>query len=249
MELGLKGKTILVTGAAKGIGRAIAFAVAEEGAHIALHYQNSEKEALDTARTIEKLGVKVALVKCDLASIEDVQSMKKTIEQKLGDVHGIVNNAGWAQYKSFFKYEPGEWTREVDVCLYGVIHLAHTFMPDMKKLNEGKLINIVGDSARTGDRNLIISGAARSGAISFLKSLSQEVGRNNIQCNTVSLGLIDQGQEYDAITLEKILKQYPLKRLGTPDDVKGAVLFLLSSSSDWITGQVMSVNGGQSMIG
>lgn len=249
MDLGIEGKTILVTGAAKGIGRSIALAAAGEGANIALHYQSSEQEALETAKMIEDLGVKVALVKCDLASIEEVQSMKKVIDKELGGVQGIVNNAGWSQYKSFFKYEPGEWTREVDVCFYGVLHLAHTFMPDMKTRNEGKLINIIGDSARTGDRNLIISGAARSGAISFLKSLSQEVGRNNIQCNTVSLGLIDKGQAYDDLTMEKILKQYPLKRLGKEEDVSGIILFLLSSWSDWITGQVMSVNGGQSMIG
>lgn len=249
LNLGLEGRTVLVTGAAKGIGRAIATSIAEEGGNIALHYQTSEKEALETANVIEKLGVKVALVKGDLASIDDVQTMKKTIEKQLGTVHSIVNNAGYAQYKSFFKYEPGEWTREVDVCFYGVLHLAHTFMPDMMNSNEGKLINIIGDSARTGDRNLIISGAARSGATSFLKSLSQEVGRYNIQCNTVSLGLIDQGQEFDAAMLEKILKQYPLKRLGNAGDVQGIILFLLSAWSDWITGQVISVNGGQSMIG
>jgi 2-hydroxycyclohexanecarboxyl-CoA dehydrogenase len=249
VDLGLKGKTVLVTGAAKGIGRAIALATAEEGAHIALHYQSSEREALETAEMIKALGVKVALVKGDLASIEDVQHMKKIIDRELGNVHSIVNNAGWAQYKSFFKYKPGEWTREVDVCFYGVLHLAHTFLPDMMESNEGKLINITGDSARTGDRNLIISGAARSGAISFLKSLSQEVGRHNIQCNTVSLGLIDQGQAYEAGVMEKILKQYPLKRLGKLEDIQGVILFLLSTSADWITGQVIPVNGGQSMMG
>ncbi|BAQ09637.1 short-chain dehydrogenase/reductase SDR [Bacillus sp. OxB-1] len=248
MDLGIKGRTVLVTGAAKGIGRAIATALAKEGAHVALHYQTSEEEAQETKEMIWNSGGQVTLVKGDLASLEDVQHMKDTIESELGFVHSIVNNAGYAQYKPFFKYSPNEWRREVDVCLYGVVHLAHVFIPDMIEQKGGKLINIIGDSARTGDRNLIISAAARSGAVSFLKSLAQEVGRHQIQCNTVSLGLTDQGQSYEAATLDKILKQYPLKRLGTPDDVKGAVLFLLSSLSDWITGQVLSVNGGQSMM-
>ncbi|PLT35397.1 SDR family NAD(P)-dependent oxidoreductase [Bacillus sp. V5-8f] len=249
MKLNLEGTNILITGAAKRVGRGLALAAASEGANIALHYNNSEQAAIETAKQIQGYGVKVALVKGDLVSIEDVQMMKKTIETELGSIDHVVNNAGWAQYKPFFNYQPGEWKREVEVCLYGVIHLAHTFVPDMFEKNRGKFINIVGDSARTGDRNLIISGAARSGSISFLKSLSQDVGRKNIQCNTVSLGLIDQGQNYDAITMGRLVKQYPLKRLGKVDDVTGIILFLLSSWSDWITGQVISVNGGHSMLG
>ena len=152
--------------------------------------------------------------------------------------------------KSFFQYGPARWKREVDVCFYGVLNLVHTFVPDMMNAQAGKFINIVGDSARTGDRQLIVSAAARNGAISFLKSLALEVGRNHVQCNTVSLGLIDQGDlGFNEATMEKLIKQYPLKRLGKVDDVTGIILFLLSQSADWITGQVISVNGGHSMLG
>jgi 2-hydroxycyclohexanecarboxyl-CoA dehydrogenase len=158
--------------------------------------------------------------------------MRSTIGRELGSVNYIVNNAGWAQYKSFFQYQQGEWKLEVDVCFYGVLHLAYTFFPDMMEKNRGEFIIVVGDSARTGDRNLIVSTAARNGAISFLKSLSQEVGRNNIQCNTVALGLIYQGQNFEPGTFEKIMKQYPLKRLGKVDDISGSIFFLLSSWSD-----------------
>ena len=193
MDLGLTGKNILITGAAKGIGREIALAAAAEGANIALHYRGSEAQAVETQQAISEYGVKVSLVKGDLASLEDVQEMKKFLNQELGKIDYIVNNAGWAQMKSFFQYEPEEWKREVDVCFYGVLNLVHTFMPDMMDAKEGKFINIVGDSARTGDRQLIVSAAARNGAISFLKSLALEVGRSQIQCNTVALGLIDQG--------------------------------------------------------
>ena len=250
MDFGLKEKNILITGAAKGIGRKIALAAAAEGTNIGLHYRESEAAALEVATEIRDYGVNVTLVKGDIARLKDVQQMKETLNQELGSIDFIVNNAGWAQMKSFFKYEPEEWKKEVDICFYGVVNLAHTFMPDMISKNQGKFINIVGDSARTGDRNLIISAAARSGAISFFKSLAIEVGRNNVQCNTVSLGLIDQGDlGFSEGALDKLIKQYPLKRLGKADDVKGMVLFLLSDSADWITGQVISINGGHSMLG
>ncbi len=152
--------------------------------------------------------------------------------------------------KSFFQYELDEWKHEVDTCFYGVLNLVHTFMPDMMEKKQGKFINIVGDSARTGDKNLIVSAAARNGAISFLKSLAQDVGKSNVQCNTVALGLIDHGSlGFNEATLEKVVKQYPLKRLGKVDDVTGMILFLLSNHAEWITGQVISINGGHSMLG
>lgn len=250
MNLGLKGKNVLITGAAKGIGRGITLAAAAEGANIALHYRESEIQAWETANDISEYGVKVSLVQGDLASLEDVKAMKVTLSKDFGKIDYIVNNAGWVQMKSFFQYEPEEWKREVEVCFYAVLNLVHTFMPDMISQNQGKFINIVGDSARTGDRQLIVSAAARNGAISFLKSLAMDVGRSHVQCNTVSLGLIDQGElGFNEATLDKLMKQYPLKRLGKVDDVTGIILFLLSQSADWITGQVISVNGGHSMLG
>lgn len=248
MKIDLNGKNVLVTGAAKRIGRELAIAVAENGGNVAMHYYRSEDEIQKTKADIEKIGVKVTTVKADLASYDDVKQMKEDIEVNLGTIDMIVNNAGWAQLKPFFKYEPEEWKRELDVCLNGVINLAHLFVPTMQEKNAGKFINIVGDSARTGDRHLIVSAAARSGTISFLKSLAKEVGRNQIQCNTVSLGMIDQG-EFNEDLIAKIVKQYPLYRLGTPSDVVGMVLFLLSEQANWITGQVFSVNGGHSMLG
>ncbi|MCQ6275325.1 SDR family oxidoreductase [Bacillus sp. V3B] len=251
MELDLKGKNVFITGAAKGIGQGIAFAAAGEGANIALHYLSSVEEAVHTAKEITSAyGVNVHLVKGDIAKAEDVVRMKEELDHSLGGIDCIVNNAGFAQMKSFFQYELDEWKHEVDVCFYGVLNLVHTFMPEMIEKKRGQFINIVGDSARIGDKNLIISAAARNGAISFLKSLAQDVGKSNVQCNTVALGLINQGSlDFNEATLEKIVKQYPLKRLGKVDDVTGMILFLLSNHADWITGQVISVNGGHSMLG
>ena len=251
MELDLKGKNVFITGAAKGIGRGIANACASEGANIGLHYLSSTEEALLTAKEISyTYGVNVHLVKGNIAKIADVQKMKEELYRSLGGLDCIVNNAGFAKMKSFFQYELDEWKHEVDTCFYGVLNLVHTFMPDMMEKKQGKFINIVGDSARTGDKNLIVSAAARNGAISFLKSLAQDVGKSNVQCNTVALGLIDHGSlGFNEATLEKVVKQYPLKRLGKVDDVTGMILFLLSNHAEWITGQVISINGGHSMLG
>ncbi|WP_085992223.1 SDR family NAD(P)-dependent oxidoreductase [Oceanobacillus senegalensis] len=247
MKINLKNKNVLITGAAKGVGRELSLAIAENGANVALHYRESEQEAIQLVKEIERLGVHATSVQGDLANYDEVKSMKEKLGGDFGHIDMIVNNAGWAQMKGFFEYEPEEWKREVDVCFYGVLNLVYEFVPSMKD-NHGKFINIVGDSARTGDRNLIVSAAARNGAISFLKSLAKEVGRSNVQCNTISLGLIDQG-EFDESIVNKIVKQYPSRRLGTTSDVVGAVLFMLSDEANWITGQVLSVNGGHSMIG
>lgn len=246
----LTGKTILVTAGANRIGKAIALAAANSGANIALHYHRSKAEALQTAEEIANFGCSVHVFQGDISDFEQVERMRDEIQAKFGSLYGIVNNAGYVQAKSLFQYSKDEWKKEIDICLNGVINLAYHFIPLMKEKGEGKFVSIVGDSARMGNRNLIISAAARSGVISFIKSLALEVGRNQIQCNTVSLGLIDQGDlQLNEEKMQKLLKNFPLNRLGRAEDIVGVIDFLLSEQSDWITGQVISVNGGNGMIG
>jgi len=248
MKINLQGKYVLITGAAKGIGRELALAAATNGANVAVHYGKSEKEAFQTVHEIENSGVRAIAVQADISEYEQVKAMKEQLDQNFGPIDRIINNAGFTPVKSFFKYQPEEWKREVDVCFHGVLNLAHTFIPSMQKKEEGRFINIIGDSARTGDRYLSVSAAARNGTISFLKSLAKETGRDNIQCNTLSLGMIS-GDGLDEALLAKMVKQYPAKRLGKSSDVVSAALFLLSDQANWITGQVLSVNGGHSMLG
>lgn len=245
----LNGQVILVTGAANRVGKGIALQLAKAGSTVALHYFRSIEEIQVTAKEIESIGGKVAYFQADIANLEEVEHMHQAIQSTLGNVTGVVNNAGLANLKSLFDYKPNEWQRELDVCLNGVIHLAYTFIPSMKINNNGKFITIIGDSARTGDRKLIISAAARSGVISFMKSLAQEVGRHHIQCNTISLGLLDQGDIHlDERAYKQLLKNYPLQRFGNVNDVTGIIQFLLSNEANWITGQVFSVNGGYTML-
>ena len=237
----------LVTGASDRIGRAIAATLAEQGATIAVHYHSNKEQAERTVEQIKSIGGQAKAFQADLSSFEDVQQLKAAIEQSLGTVTSIINNAGYTQLKSFFDYSPLEWQKEIDVCLNGLLHLAYVFLPAMKEQKRGKLITVIGDSARTGDRKLVVSATARGGVISFIKSIAQEVGRDQIQCNVISLGLIDQNDLHFSPEVKKqVVKSYPLQRLGKAQDVADAVAFLASDRSNWITGQIISVNGGHS---
>jgi len=240
----------LVTGASERIGRTIALTLAKQGATIAVHYNSNREQAEQTVVQIKALGGHAQTFQADLGSFEDVQQLKINIEQSLGTVTSIINNAGYVQFKSFFDYSPLEWQKELNICLNGVMHLAYVFLPTMRQQKHGKFITIIGDSARTGDRKLIASATARGGVISFIKSLAQEVGRDQIQCNVISIGLIDQDNlQLPNDVKKQIIKSYPLQRLGKAQDVADTIAFLASDQASWITGQIISVNGGHSTLG
>lgn len=243
-------KVALITGAAERIGRAIAVKLAKQGYDIAVHYYGDAENAKQTVEDVRKLGRNAMAFQSDLSNYQSVVLMEKEISNSLGHVTCIVNNAGYAQMKSFFDYEPLEWQKELDICLNGTLHLAYVFIPAMKEQRYGKFITLVGDSARTGDRKLIMSATARGGVMTFIKSLAQEVGRYHIECNVISLGLIDQNDLHVPEEVsKKIVKGYPLNRLGSADDVAHAVSFLSDENTKWITGQIFSVNGGYTMLG
>ncbi|MBB4570974.1 SDR family NAD(P)-dependent oxidoreductase [Rhizobium leucaenae] len=251
METNLKGKVALVTGGGRDVGGDIARALAAEGATIAVNYARSKDEAQAVVQSIEEGGGKAKAYQADISENAQVKTMVAAIKSDFGTIDILVNNAGYVKYQRFVDSTPDEWKKQIDVCLYGAINCCYEVAPMMIAQNSGRIINLVGDSSRIGEANLALAAAARGGTIALGKSLAREFGRNNITVNTVSLGLIETSHsdpDFLEKNREKIVKAYPLRRIGKPDDVAPMVTFLASGASSWVTGQVVSVNGGFAMV-
>jgi 2-hydroxycyclohexanecarboxyl-CoA dehydrogenase len=251
MKLGLEGKVALVTGGGRDVGGDIAKLLAAEGAKVAVNYRRSEAEAASVVDAIRAAGGEAKAWKADVSNYAEVKSMVDEIAAEWGRIDVLVNNAGYVKYGKFVDSTQDDWKAQIDVCLYGVLNCCHAVAPHMIAQNSGRIVSLVGDSSRIGEANLAIVAAARSGTIALGKSLAKEFGRNNITVNTVSLGLVETAHsdaDFLAKNREKIVKAYPLRRIGTPEDVAPTVAFLSSEAAGWITGQVLSVNGGFCMV-
>lgn len=252
MDLGLSGKVALVTGGARDVGREIALTLAREGAAVAVNYRNSQADADATVAEIRKHGGKAVAYKADITDRNAVNGMVDAIAKNFGRIDILVNNAGLVHRQRFLDTAPTEWKSQIDVGLYGVIHCCHAVAPHMVERNSGRIVNLAGDSARVGEPGLSITAASRGGVIAFTKSLAKELGRNGITVNLVALGFIETAHsepEWLAANRDKIVRMYPLRRLGRPADVAPAVAFLASGAADWITGQVLSISGGYTTVG
>jgi len=250
MNLGLKGKTALVTGAARGVGREIALSLAAEGTNIAVNYHNSGKEADTLVSEIAAKGVKAKAYKADVADFAAVKAMVDEVAKNFGGVNILINNAGLALRQRFVETKPEDWHRQIDACLYGAIHCCYAVAPHLEAAKDGRIVSVIGDSSRVGESGLAIVAAARAGVVALMKSLAREFGRSGVTANTVSLGLVETAhdKEWVEANREKLVKLYPVRRLGKPGDVAPMVTLLASPQSGWITGQVISVSGGFSMV-
>jgi 3-oxoacyl-[acyl-carrier protein] reductase len=250
MDFGLKGKVALVTGGASDVGRAIALGLAAEGASVAVNYRSSAAEAEAIAAEIAKAGGKAKAYKADVADFASVNSMVDAVVKDFGGVNILINNAGLAKRQRFVETTPEDWHRQIDACLYGAIHCCHAVAPHLDAAKNGRIVSVVGDSSRVGESGLAIVAAARAGTIALMKSLAREFGRSGTTANTVSLGLVEtpHDKEWVDANREKLVKLYPVRRLGLPGDVAPMVTLLASPQSGWITGQVISVSGGFSMV-
>lgn len=251
MELGLKGKVALVTGGARDVGREIALSLAAEGATVAVNYRSSPDEAAAVVAQIKAAGGKAGAYRADVADYESVTAMVAAVVKDFGRIDILVNNAGLVFRGRFQDTKPEEWQQQIGVGLYGVLHTCHAVIPHMIEQKSGRIINLAGDSARVGESGIAVSAASRGGALALTKSLAREFGRFNITANAITLGLMNTAHT-DAAWLEthyqKIIGQYPLRRIGESSDVAPMVTLLASDSGAWITGQVISVNGGFSMV-
>lgn len=248
----LEGKVALVTGAARDVGREIALTMAAEGAMIAINYSSSAEASQKVVQEIEATGGKAGAWHADVGDFDSTKAMVDDIVKTFGSIDIVVNNAGVAERARFIETTNEQWKRHIDVGLMGTVNTARAALPYMVEAKKGgRIISIGGDSSRVGEANLSMAAASRAGAIALIKSLAKEFGRNDITCNAVTLGMI-QSAHSDPKWLEemlpKMVKNYPLKRIGQPTDVAPMIAFLASDGAGWITGQTISINGGFAMV-
>src|SRR5712691_2141202 len=253
MDLKLRDKLVLVTGAGQGLGRAIALAFAGEGAHAAFHHRASAEGAEAAVAEARALGVKAMTVGADLRKDDAVAAAIDRVERELGSIDVLVNNAAATQRKPFLESTSEDWAPQVDVTVTGTLRVTHAVAGRMATRRSGAIVNLMGDSGRVGESGLLVTATARASTIGLTKSLAKELARYGIRANCVSMALVQtenlgaHAGGTDDERMKKLLAQYPLRRLGRPDDVIPMVLLLASPLSSWTTGQVVSVNGGYAM--
>ncbi|MDQ7066302.1 MAG: 3-oxoacyl-[acyl-carrier-protein] reductase [candidate division KSB1 bacterium] len=244
----LKDKVAVVTGASRGIGRAIALRLAETGARVVVTATTIEG-AQKTAETIQQNGGETLPVQVNVADAESVANLFKTVLEQYGRVDILVNNAGITRDNLLVRMSYEEWQAVLDVNLTGVFNCIKAVTRTMMKQRAGKIINIssvVGEIGNAGQANY---SAAKAGIIGLTKSVAKELASRNIQVNCVAPGYIqtDMTEQIPESAREQLLNAIPAGRMGTPEEVAALVVFLASSDSDYITGQVMNVDGGMVM--
>jgi 3-oxoacyl-[acyl-carrier protein] reductase len=250
MDLELKGKIALVTGATSGVGREIALRLAAEGASLAVNYRGSAAEAELIVKEIGSKSGRAKAYQADVANFAAVKAMTEAVVRDFGGLNILINNAGLAKRQRFVETTPEDWHAQIDASLYGTIHSCHAAAPYLQSGKDGRIVSVIGDSSRVGESGLAIVAAARAGVIGLMKSLAREFGCSGTTANTLSLGLVETAHDKDWVEAnrEKLTKFYPLGRLGRVDDVAPMVALLVSPHAGWITGQVLSISGGYSMV-
>lgn len=243
----LKGKTAIITGSGRGIGRAIALAMAAQGANIVVNDVNMES-AGEVVAEIEAMGRQAIAVKADVTSEEQIKQMIETCINRFGKLDILVNNAGIIQTVPVTEIDGKDWDRVMEVNLKGVFLCCKAALAPMKAQHGGKIINIASVAGKRGGGLLGNScySASKGGVIAFTKSLARESGPFGINVNAITPAFTDTEMTRSIAPDKKefIIKMLPLGRVGQPSDIAGAVCFLASSMSDYMTGEIMDVDGG-----
>jgi 3-oxoacyl-[acyl-carrier protein] reductase len=241
----LEDKVALVTGSSRGIGRAIALKLAEEGSHLAVNYLSNTWAAEQAAEQIRKIGRKAVLFQGDVSNFADAEEMVKKVKSKYGRIDILVNNVGPFLYKSIFDTSIQEWHDIFNSNLNSVFYCCKAVVPIMRKQKSGVIINIGAPNAEKTQgyiRNCAYA-TAKTGVVVFSKSLAKEEAKNGIRVNVVNPGFIET-ENYTKVDKEHWAKEIPMERMGTPEEIANAVEFLCSDEASYITGAVLNVHGG-----
>ncbi|HET7579598.1 MAG TPA: 3-oxoacyl-[acyl-carrier-protein] reductase [Bacillales bacterium] len=245
----LKGKTALVTGGSRGIGRAIALALAEAGANVAVNYAGSREKAEQVVSDIQGLGGKAIALQANVAQEEDVRAMVKEVTGEFGSLDILVNNAGITRDNLLMRMKGQDWDDVINTNLKGVFHATKAVSRQMMKQRAGRIINIASVTGVIGNPGQANYAASKAGILGLTKSSARELAARNITVNAIAPGFIatDMTDELGDEVKEEMLKQIPLARFGKPEDVAALVKFLASDESGYITGQTFCVDGGMVM--
>jgi 2-hydroxycyclohexanecarboxyl-CoA dehydrogenase len=259
MERGMRGldrKVVVVTGGGRGIGAATSHRFASEGSTVAV--VDIDLDAAEAVgRSIEGSGGRAGAYRCDIANQEDVMATLSAIRTDLGPIDVLVNNAGWDAFRPFLKTSPADWEKLISVNLRGPLNMHYGVLPEMVERRSGRIVNIASDAARVGSSGEAVYSACKAGLLAFSKTIAREHSRDGITLNVVCpgptktalfAGFLGTSNAPDRLE-EAFKKSVPLGRLGVPEDLPGAICFFASDDAAYITGQVLSVSGGLTMVG
>ncbi len=244
----LENKKAIVTGAGRGIGRAVALAFAREGADVLINYHSNDAAAKEVAAEVEQLGRQAVIVKADVSNYQDCQSMVQSAIDKLGGLDILVNNAGMSKPSLLLKMTEEDWDRIIDIHLKGTFNGTQAAARHMKEQKSGSIINVISSAGLFGTVGQINYSSAKAGIIGFTKSACRELGRYNITVNAICPGITATEMTDKVRSDEKLREIYlgriQLGRFAEPEDISPAFVFLASGEGEYITGQVLAVDGG-----
>ncbi|MGH6676903.1 MAG: glucose 1-dehydrogenase [Xanthobacteraceae bacterium] len=251
-----KGKTIVITGAGRGIGQATAHRFAAASGEVAV-FDRDLKAAEETVAEILKSGGAARAYGCDITDRAAIEAAVAATENDLGPIDVLVNNAGWDIFRPFLKTTPADWERLIAINLMGALHMHHVVLPLMVARKSGRIVTVASDAARVGSSGEAVYAACKAGLVALSKTLAREHARDGITVNVVCPGptATKLFEEYKkgAGNPEKLVEAFrraiPLGRIGEPEDLPGAIVFFASDAAAYVTGQVLSVSGGLTMTG
>lgn len=264
MDLELKGKSVVITGGGSNIGRAIVLGFAAEGANITIGDIDETQARKVAELALEQGAAGVQVVKTDVTNLDQVKAMFDAAVNKFGTVDNLVNNVGWDDLMFFTQTTPDLWQKIIQINYVGVLNCTRVALELMIPKKRGSIVSISSDASRQGEPREAVYGGVKAAVNGFMKSIARENGRDGIRCNVVCPGVtipeddaeigatslwVNKDAMFTPEQLEKVARALPLRKVGRPRDIANAVLFLSSGRAGHITGQILSVSGGYSMIG